>query len=185
MTYQLKPKLPTGATYGSGQITFPTTNIEVSSDFKNYVETIDIEIRPMYIMKYDGFDAKKYKAHEENIRSIDIMLVGNLPRFLHEQLYQLAIATNGAGIAIEFYDDFATGTDASPISYTCRWVNAGDFVESNVIQNGGSIQLIAFDAPEDVVFAEYQETIDVPASTLDWQENIAEQTENYLEVIGN
>ncbi len=184
MTAALVPIVPEGHVYDAGQITFPATAIEIESDFKHFVESCSIDILPMYRMKYrGGAKAKKYKVQDSNLISIDIMLVGTLPRRLHERLYELAIAVNGGGMPLNFYDDFIMGSESSPVTRQCRWVNAGDFVENNVLLNGGSIELMAYDTPLDIPTTAYQEVIDSPTSGLYWIENINHATA-YQEVIG-
>ena len=186
MSWMLKPNADSYA-WSAGRTPFISTEIEVDNDLLRVnISSVNIRIGNMYEMMYQGFDVTKYKTQDDNIVEINIMLVGNIPRHLHEQLYQLAIAINGGGMILQFKDDFATGTSASPITYNCRWINAGDFVESNAIQSGGSINLISYELPSEIAVTEFQKTIALPISGLAWnlQINSSGADNIYYRVIG-
>ena len=171
MSWSLKPKIPDGYSF-DGEIVYTTTGIEISPLLKGYIESINLTGINQYDNKYTGFESKKYQIANSNEKRIQIMLVGNLPRWLCDSLESLAKAINGAGMILHFYDDFFTGTTESAITYECRWLNAGDFVDNSEILCGGSIELYAFDSTNTVTVTEYQKVISDPVGGLEWQYNI-------------
>jgi hypothetical protein len=192
MTWAFKTVLPTGSTF-DGEMVFDSTDLEVDNDIKRFMESIDYVI-DQYEIKHTGFEKKKYKKTDASNAIISITLVGDLPFYWHQILLRLAIAINGSGATLQFKDAWVSGTLASPVTYTCRWINAGDFVETSELLNGGTMELEAYTMPE----AEgryavpgvpdagvYQETIDVPVSGFEWTEVIEEgdADEIYYEVI--
>ena len=181
MAWALLPRTPTGATY-DGNLVWNSTNIEIPDTFRQYVESINHSIKPMYINKYTGFETKKYYIRDSSEHRFMIMLVGNLPRWLQEALKRLAIAMNGAGMILQFLDNWVTGTDASSTTYNCRWVNAIDFVDNSELLCGGSMELVSFTLPADISIDEYQKVIDVPASGLQWDLHIDDQDTIYYRV---
>jgi len=185
MSWALKPKLPDGASF-SGQIVYPTTDIEFPDTFKNLVEGVRFGIVDQYLIKETGFEKTKYRRHDESQKEMQIMLVGNMPRWASELLTRIATAINGPGMILQFYDDWVTGSSASPITYECRWINAGDFVENSHILTGGSLDLIIYSSSQATGIAEYQKVINTPVSGIEWEYNInagAGITE-YVRVIG-
>ncbi len=168
MAWALKPKFPTGTTF-DGEMVWTSTDIEIPlEDFKNYVENIRHKINSQFENKYTGFETNKYKVQNSDEKLFRIMLVGNLPRWLQDALHRLAIAMNGAGIILQWKDDFFTGTTSSPVTYEARWLNAGDFVDNNELLCGGSMELLAYDSDNVVTYTEFQKVIATPASGLEW-----------------
>ncbi len=183
MTWSLKPKIPDGFSF-DGELVYSSTSIEISPLLKGYIQSINLAGMDQFDLKYTGFESKKYKVANSNEKSIRIMLVGNLPRWVCDSLESLAKAVNGAGMIIQFYDDFFTGTEASPITYECRWLNAGDFVDNSELLCGGSIELFAFDSTNTVDIEVYQKVISNPVGDLEWELNIydADASEIYYRV---
>jgi hypothetical protein len=143
MSWALKPKLPDGVTF-NGQLLYNSTHLEIEDTFSNYVQGVFNRKNSQYVIKYTGFQSKVYKKDDPVRQIINITLVGNLPRWLFNALRTMAEAINGAGMILQFKDNWITGTEASPVTYTCRWANASDFVENNTLLMGGTMQLIAF-----------------------------------------
>lgn len=170
MAWMLRPKLPSTATF-SGQIVYNSTGFEVDTSLRKYIDSAGFEIISPYVIKNTGFNKKKYMTSDMSTINYSIMLVGNLPFWMHQTLIRLAIAMNGSGMIMEFRDSFLSGTLDSPVTYNCRWTNAGDFVASSELLHGGSIELIAYTLPEDEgrgVDFEYESVIDAPASGYEW-----------------
>lgn len=175
MSYVLRPALYDGATF-SGQLVYPTTVYEVDERLLKYIESISYSINDQYVVKNTGFEKKKYKQNGGSIKEISIILVGNLPFWMHEILIQLAISVNGAGMLIEFKDTIIAGTPDNPVVHDCRWVNAGDFVGNNELLNGGTIQLVVYS--QETIYTpsggEFQKVIDTPVSDLEWDLKIVD-----------
>jgi len=195
MAWMLKPKVPTDDAFAAGKLVWTSTDIEVSTDLKLYVEEVITEIDNKIELKNTGFQKKKYRKEDTSNTRISIMLVGNLPFWLEEILKRLAVAMNGSGMILQFKDTFANGTNDDPITYDTRWINAGDFVENSELLNGGSMELEAFTEladqgrygqGEDPDGGFYEETIDAPTSGVEWTEQIADGDADYIfyEVIG-
>lgn len=140
--WAIRPVLPSGYLF-AGQLVYPMTAVTIPNTLKKYVESIELIEANEYMNKYTGFESKKYRV--ENTAgtaintSISIMLVGNLPRWMSDLFQSLARGCNGAGMHLEFYDDFATTGQ-----YTGRWVNAADFVDNSEALCGGSIDIECF-----------------------------------------
>jgi hypothetical protein len=145
--WTLKPKLTDGASF-NGELVWPSTNLEIKYGFKLYVENVKVTFKNKFDLKYTGFESKKYKIQNGNEKLFDIMLVGDLPRWLQDALLRLAIAMNGSGMILQFYDDWVTGTELVPITYEGRWLNAADFVDNNELLCGGSIRYLAYESDE-------------------------------------
>jgi len=171
MSYTLKPIIPDGYTF-DGELVFNSTEIEIPSTFKNYVENLTLSIEGQYSNKYTGFETKKYSLNENDTKFLSITLVNDLPRWLCDLLQNLAIAMNGEGMILEFVDDWITGTIAVPQAYNCRWVNAGDFTDNSELLCGASIDLIVYLLPSDIPVEWYQKVVDTPLSGLEWVYNI-------------
>lgn len=166
MTWALKPKIPTDATFG-GEMVWNSTEMEIPATFKSYIESVSHSIKPMYINKATGFETKKYSKNDSSVHTWRIMLVGNLPRWMCEALHRLAIAMNGAGMILQFDDTWIT-TEGSTI-YDCRWINAGDFVENSTLLCGASMNLISYDSTLAITVDEYQKVIADPGLIWDLQ----------------
>lgn len=143
MAWLMKSIIPSGASF-DGQISYDSTTIIVPDDLVRYIESIDIREIPKYINKYTGAETKKYRIANSSGDDIDteirISLVQSLPRYLFNILYSLANAINQGGMQL-YYDD----TIVSDYQYTCRWVNAADFTESNVLVGNCSIDLLSWE----------------------------------------
>lgn len=142
-TWAFKPVLPSASVF-SGQIVYQSTNINFPNTMKKYVDSVRIFRNSNYANKYTGFETKKYKinANSGNDYDIDIniVMVGNLPFNLFQILRNIAVSINGAGMEVQFYDDWITDKQ-----YRGHWVNAGDFVDNNYIHYGASIQLACYE----------------------------------------
>jgi hypothetical protein len=170
MSWSFKTKMTTGYTF-AGELPYPSTAIEVPITFKDIVERVTFEYKNQYEHKYTGFETIKHKVNYYNEKAFSIMLVGNLTRGWQDLLVRLATAMNGSGCILQFYDDWITGTTSVPVTYECRWVNAGDFVDNNELLCGGSMELICFDSAAQTTITEYQKMILTPGSGLEWQYN--------------
>jgi hypothetical protein len=124
----------------AGHMIYNATRFEVGDNFKRYVESLEMRYEIVYDRRNTGFAATKYTLNEtigvKTPITIAITLVGDLPHWLMQQLTQLAKATLGGGMTIQFTDDWATYN-----SYLGKWENAGDFVENNELLAGGSMLL--------------------------------------------
>jgi len=187
MAWMIRPVLPTGTTF-DGQLLYNITEYEIESVFKKYIESVEFEVMPQFETKITGFTKKKYRKTNSSTIRISIMLVGNLPFWIHQLILGLAIGCNGAGITIDFRDTFCSATVDTPVTYNCRWLNAGDFVENSELINGGSIDLVAYTLPEDEGRwyggepdgGYYEKVISAPASGLEWTLQIADGDADYF-----
>ena len=140
--------LPSGTSF-NGQNTFTATNIEwpTAQTPEKYIESFSTLRAQKNIVKYTGFQSKIYRLQENsgNDHELDlsIMFVGSLPRWAVRILKNIAIGCLGGGAEIQFYDDFATDTQ-----YRGRWINAADFVDSNEILSGASMNLAVFETQD-------------------------------------
>lgn len=142
-TWIFRSHLPAGSSF-SGQIVYGSTTIDVPTDLIRYIDTIDISSLPRYINKYTGVETTKYKILNTTVGSpsddieteIRVVLVDKLPRYLFNMLYSFAIGVNGGGMQLYFYDDIV-----SDFQYTCRWINAADFMEQDTLYGSLSIDL--------------------------------------------
>jgi len=186
MSWSIRPKFPTGTTF-DGEITWTSTDIEIPDNIYLQLESTNIVIGSQFVNKNTGFEKKKYKKHDNSYVEYSIMLVGNLPYYLKELLLRLAAAVNGAGMILEFKDNWCMGTINSPIQYECRWTNAGDFVENSELLCGGSIKLLCFRSVEnegsgDPSGGVYEKTIDAPLSGFEWDLKIDDSDADYIYV---
>ena len=143
MAWIIQAHLPGGSSF-DGQICYDSTTIEVPDDLIRYLESIDIVETPKYINKYTGGETIKYRignsSGDDMDTEISISLVSKLPRYLFNILFSLANAINQGGMQLYFKDSIV-----SDEQYTCRWVNAVDFTESNVLVGSCSIDLISWE----------------------------------------
>ena len=127
-----------------GELVWDMTSFVVNEEFSDYVETMEVSYRNIYINHRTGFESTKRVMHKNSgsdiLIDISITLVGNLPRWLMQQLTQLAKGVLGAGMELTFRDDFW-----EEYQYSCRWINAGDFVENSTLLCGASMALQAWD----------------------------------------
>lgn len=127
-----------------GQMVFNMTSYVVSDTFSKYVQSMEIVHRSKFVNKMTGFETTKYIVHKTSgndiLVDIGITLVGDLPRWLMQQLIQLGKGILGAGMDLTFRDDWVTDYE-----YSCRWVNALDFVENSTLLMGGTMHLEAWD----------------------------------------
>lgn len=141
--WALRAVLPSGASY-NGQMVHDMTSLTIPNTFKKYVQQVSFDIPGGVLDKYSGFETKKFRVQNDTgvklAGSVNIMMVGNLDKWMQFHLVSLAKGCNGCGMHIEFYDDWMTDTQ-----YTGRWVNAGDFVDTSEILCGASIDLQIFD----------------------------------------
>lgn len=176
MAWMMRPKLPASASF-DGQMVYNSTDYEIDTTLRKYIESVDYEVFPQYIIKNTGFEKKKYKTSEPTTIKMSIMLVGNMPFYMQQILIKLAIAINSSGMIIEYRDSFVSGTPDVPVSYDCRWINAGDFVDTSELLFGGSIELVAYTLPEDEGRwyggipdgGVYEYVIDTPVSGAEWE----------------
>ena len=185
MGWAFKPKLPDGATF-NGEIVWPSTGMEIPDTFRLYVENVTYSIRNQFDVKYTGFETKKYKIQNTNERLYRFMLVGDLPRWMQDALLRLAVAMNGAGMILQFKDNWISGTDESFTTYDGRWLNAGDFVDNSELLCGGSIEYLAYTSTNTTTVTEFQKVINTPGSGLEWELKIndVDATDNiYYRVI--
>lgn len=127
-----------------GELIFNMSNYTVSDSFCYYIESMSITYRPLVLSKRTGFEKIKFVVNDTTgtdiFIDINIMLVGNLPRWLRQQLQQLAKGVNSAGMELHLRDNWC-----SNMTYSCKWVNAMDAVDNSTILNGGSMQFEAWD----------------------------------------
>ena len=142
-TWAFRPVLPAGATF-TGQTVYGMTAVEVPSSLKRYVDSLDIQYQDIYVEKMTGFQSKKYRLKNTTgtplQANVTIVLAGNIPRWLQQLFLTIAKGCNGGGMQVDFYDDWATDKQ-----YTCRWVNAGDFIDNSELLCGGALELQAFE----------------------------------------
>ena len=168
MAWALKPKLPDGAVFGN-EIVYQSTVVEIPDTFKLYVSSIQQSTNNQFVNKATGFETNRYKTNDADKISIDITLAGNIPHWLEDALKVLAQSMNGAGMILQFLDDWVNGTTLQPVTYDCRWINAGDFVNNSTLLSGATMQLLAFNVSPPVVIEEYEKVINIPPSLLEWE----------------
>jgi len=157
MAWTLKPTAD-GVAFG-GETVWPSTYLEISDSFKYYVESVSYKTNNQYVNKLTGFVTKKYKVNDADKIYIDITLAGNIPHWLVDALFSLAQSMNGAGMILQFKDDWINGTESVPITYDCRWTNSTDFVDSSSLLSGASMQLLAFNVSPEIVIEDYQKQL--------------------------
>ena len=142
MAWIIQATLPSGSSFG-GQIVYDATTIEVPDDLIRYIESIDITESPKYINKLTGSESKKYRiansSGDDMDTKISISLVSKLPRYLFNILFSLAHAVNQGGMQLCF-DDILISEQL----YFCRWINAIDFTEFNILVGSCSIDLLSW-----------------------------------------
>ena len=142
MSWIIKTALPGGSTF-KGQIVYDTTTIEVPDSLIRYIESVSIREANKYITKLTGGEATKHKVAyvgTDMDTEISIVLIGKLPRYYFSLFYMLANAINQGGMPLYFKDTFA-----SDYQYTCRWVNAVSFAESDVLFGGCTLELSSWE----------------------------------------
>jgi len=117
---------------------------KVIEGFEAYIESMEVLYRNISTAKNTGFNKNKYMINDisgnDTLVDLSINLAGNLPRWLHGQLIQLAKGVLGGGMELLFNDDCATQE-----SYYCKWDNAADFVENTELINGGNMLLKCYE----------------------------------------
>ena len=138
-SWAFKTTVPSGISF-DGQIVYDSTLLQIPNTLKKYVQSIDVYHTSYNLVKHTGFEAKIYRKKNTSGTDLEaelsIMLVGDLPRWLQAMFVSLARACVGAGITVDFYDDWATDKQ-----YTGYWVNASDFVDNSELLCGGSIDM--------------------------------------------
>jgi len=141
-TWAFRPVLPAGSSF-AGQTVYNMTAVEVPNTLLYYVDSLGIEYADIYINKMTGFETKKYRVKNTTGTSVQaslqLTLVGSLPRWLQQLFITIAKGCNGGGMQVDLYDDWATQKQ-----YTCRWINAGDFIDNSELLCAGSLDLEAF-----------------------------------------
>ena len=168
MTWLFKPDIPDTESF-DGQMVYNIEDIEINETDKKYISSVGYKILGRNITKNTGFESITFQ-HKDLIEVLYIFTwSSDLPHYLKNQLHRLAIGLNGTGAGLKFQDNFIAGTESTPIIYTCRWKNAGDFVDNSEILCGGKMKLLSYLPSTQVIILEYQKVIDIPVSTLQWQ----------------
>jgi hypothetical protein len=127
-----------------GELVWNMTSYVVSDNFKNYVESMEVVYRDVYINHRTGFETTKRVMHANTgtdiLIDISITLIGSLSRGIMQQLQRLAQGVSGAGMELTFRDDWWES-----YQYSCRWINAGQFVENSNLLCGGRMDLVCWD----------------------------------------
>jgi hypothetical protein len=127
----------------NNQIVFSSKDIEISQKLIKFISNITINFKDHLKINDTGF--KRTVVKVDNCDTyFDIQFSGNSPKYLIENIRNLARSINGAGACILFNDTFATGTEIAPKEYLCHWLNAGDFTDNNVLMSTGSMQLYSW-----------------------------------------
>jgi len=168
MAWFLKPEIPDTESF-AGQMVYNTEDIEIQDTAISEIESVGYKILGRHIVKQTGFE-----SHTYNYKGlIEVLYIinwsSNMTFALKNQLHRLSIALNGTGAGLKIQDTFIAGTESTPIIYTCRWKNAGDFVDNSEILAGGKMKLLSYLESTQVTILEYQKVIDIPPSTLQWQ----------------
>lgn len=128
----------------SGDLIWTMSNFAVEDTAVKYIDSMELVHRSKFINKRTGFETTKHTIADTDSTAIysdiAITFVGSLPRWLLSQLYQLAVGVNGAGMEILFRDNFW-----SYYQYSCRWSNAGEFVENSTLLGGAAMRLESWD----------------------------------------
>ena len=126
--------------YSNGPLIYNNTNFAIGDNFKYYVEGLEIVYDSIWDRKLTGFSDVIYTQNAVDAShvsgSIAVTLVGDLPTWLMFQLIQLAKACLGGGMELSFNESWVTVK-----TYSCKWENAGDFVENNELLCGGNMSL--------------------------------------------
>jgi hypothetical protein len=142
MAYIFKP-YHSGLSF-DGQISYGMTNIEISTDLIRYIDSIKLSTRGHLQLMDTGFERRVTQTDTPENRYFNFQIAGNCPKHLVENLRSLAKSINGGSIPLRFYDDFFTGQAATKI-YKCTWVNAGDFVDNNILTSTAAISLFSWE----------------------------------------
>ena len=138
-TWLLRAVAPDDYTF-NGEMVYPVTNYEIPYEFKRQIDSVNIEEEPRFNLKINGFEYVQHQINSKEtatiIAKIGIQTVGTLPMWLCDRLKRFAYGANGAGIFVEFYDDWITN-----FIYTGRWVNAGEVTENSMINGAVSVAL--------------------------------------------
>jgi len=136
-SYVMRAVLPSGTSF-DGQIVFDTTTFNIPTECRSQFASVTYSFVPAYVIKNTGFEPIKHRVANTSTTSVEvdvsIQLVGNAERRYVDLLREFAVAIMGAGMYIEFYDDWATDK-----VYTGRWINAAKFVENSEITGTGKI----------------------------------------------
>jgi hypothetical protein len=138
-TWLLRAVVPDDYTF-NGEMVQPMVNYEIPYEFKRQIDSVSINEEPRFNLKINGFEYVQHQINSKEtatiIAKIGIQTVGTLPMWLCDRLRRFAYGANGAGIFIEFYDDWITN-----FIYTGRWVNAGQVTENSMINGSVSIEI--------------------------------------------
>jgi hypothetical protein len=138
-TWLLRAVVPDGYTF-NGEMVQPITNYEIPYEFKRQIDSVNFEETPRFDLKINGFEYVQHQINSKEtatiICKVTIQSVGTLPMWLCDRLKRFAYGANGAGIFVEFYDDWITN-----FIYTGRWINAGAITENSTINGAVSIEL--------------------------------------------
>lgn len=155
MSWALKPISPTlGDDYTyDGQLVLQASNYEVPRDgryaFRKYVEGITFEDVERYLIFNTGFQKTKHEINQQSTQKrlgISIQMTNDTPRYLHQNLWNLARFVYGGGLAIQFYDDFASvESGLSANIYTGYWSNAVEFLQNQDARYSANIVLETYD----------------------------------------
>jgi hypothetical protein len=138
-TWLLRAVAPDGYSF-KGEMVYPVVNYEIPYDFKRFIDSVQFEETSRFNLKLDGFSYVQHQIESKEqstlLCKVRIQTVGLLPVWLCDRLKNFATGANGAGIFVEFYDDWITW-----YTYTGRWVNACAIAESSEVHGSLSIEL--------------------------------------------
>jgi len=127
-----------------GELVWTSTDLVVDESLKNYIENMEIVYRDNFTTNSTGFEKFKHKINSSSgtdiFIDISIQLVGSLPIWLMRQLTQLVKGVCGSGMQLYLKDNWW-----SDYQYTCRLLNAGDFVENSTLLCGGRLMFGAWE----------------------------------------
>ena len=129
----------TTGTFNS-QIAWQITSYVIPDTEERIVRSINVEFNPTYWVKQTGFTYTKRKisptSGTSRIGRISVGFQGDLTRSIFDTLQGLARALQGGGGLVAFRDSIMSDT-----TYTGKWVNAGDFVETSSILGTGTMDI--------------------------------------------
>jgi len=130
-----------------GDMVYNLSTMTVPDTIKKQIDTYVISYRPLHLAKHTGFDDFVYRIAPINsanaIIDLQIQFVGSMPIAYTDRLRRLAAGCAGAGVALLFRDDWVSNK-----IYTCRWSNAGDFVETSNNLSGAEMALESWEYSE-------------------------------------
>jgi len=127
----------------AGELGYTMANYAVPIALKKSIESVAVTYQNAVEVKMTGFEGIRHviapTTGDDILCTVDIQFAGDLAYSDRRRLETLANGMLGAGLSMYFYDDWIDS-----VAYTCRWLNAGDFVSNTELLAGGMMHLEAW-----------------------------------------